>query len=318
MTAMQPGWYPDPIDPMLQRWWDGNAWSAHVARDGVTWTLPLPAAPRIAETMRRRVPVWVWILIALVAIIPLLLLAPLVAPVALAVLITGIVALTRGTPTWLRLKSRKSAATMTAVAAVAFIVTGSVSVAALPNAGRQAQSEAVRFADTKVEPADAAPAPSSRPTKTPSPTPTPVTITVEEVVTEVIPYEVSTVEDGSLPAGQTQVTTVGQPGERILTYRVTTVDGKETNRELIEDVITIAPVTEVTSMGTYVALPPPPAAPSGCDSNYADACVPISSDVDCAGGSGNGPAYFDGIARVVGNDIYELDRDGDGYACEPN
>jgi hypothetical protein len=318
MTAMQPGWYPDPIDPMLQRWWDGNAWSAHVARDGVTWTLPLPTAPHIAETMRRRVPVWVWILIALVAIIPLLLLAPLVAPVALAVLITGIVALTKGTPTWLRLKSRKSAATMTAVAAVAFIVTGSVSVAALPNAGREAQSEAVRFADTEVEPADTALAPSSRPTKTPSPTPTPVTITVEEIVTEAIPYEVATVEDGSLPAGQTQVTTVGQPGERTLTYKVTTVDGKETNRELITDVITIAPVTEITSMGTYVAPPPPPAAPSGCDSNYADACVPISSDVDCAGGSGNGPAYFDGIARVVGNDIYELDRDGDGYACEPN
>lgn len=49
-----------------------------------------------------------------------------------------------------------------------------------------------------------------------------------------------------------------------------------------------------------------------------DAGTPISSDVDCAGGGGNGPAYFDGIATVVGSDIYELDRDGDGYACEPN
>jgi len=47
----------------------------------------------------------------------------------------------------------------------------------------------------------------------------------------------------------------------------------------------------------------------------ADACVPIDSDVDCAGGSGNGPSYFDGVARVVGPDVYKLDGDGDGWAC---
>ncbi|MGH7293261.1 MAG: DUF2510 domain-containing protein, partial [Myxococcota bacterium] len=29
---MQPGWYPDPIDRTVQRWWDGNAWTEHVAR----------------------------------------------------------------------------------------------------------------------------------------------------------------------------------------------------------------------------------------------------------------------------------------------
>jgi hypothetical protein len=321
MTAMQPGWYPDPIDRTAQRRWDGNAWTPHVARDGVTWTLPLPAAPPTTKTKPRRVPIWVWILIVLVAIIPLLLLSPLIAPLALALLITGIVALTKGTPTWLRLKSRKAAATITAVAAVAFIVTAGVSVAAIPNAASQTQAQAPRFADTGIEPADtAAPSatPSSNPTKTATPTPTPVTTVVDEVVTEAVPYEVATVEDGAMPAGQSQVTIAGQPGQRTLTYRVTLVDGKETSRELVTDVVTIAPVAETTSVGTYVEPPPPPAAPSGCDSNYAEACVPISSDVDCAGGSGNGPAYFDGIAKVVGSDIYELDRDGDGYACEPN
>jgi outer membrane biosynthesis protein TonB len=56
-------------------------------------------------------------------------------------------------------------------------------------------------------------------------------------------------------------------------------------------------------------------APS-CDPNYSGGCVPIASDVDCAGGSGNGPAYFSGTARVTGDDIYDLDRDGDGIACE--
>ena len=54
---------------------------------------------------------------------------------------------------------------------------------------------------------------------------------------------------------------------------------------------------------------------SGCDPNYSG-CVPIASDVDCKGGSGNGPAYVAGPVRVVGSDIYDLDRDGNGVACE--
>jgi hypothetical protein len=61
---------------------------------------------------------------------------------------------------------------------------------------------------------------------------------------------------------------------------------------------------------------PSPKPQSTCDPNYSDGCVPIASDVDCGGGSGNGPAYFYGVARVVGVDIYDLDRDNDGWACE--
>jgi len=53
-----------------------------------------------------------------------------------------------------------------------------------------------------------------------------------------------------------------------------------------------------------------------CDPNYEGACVPIASDVDCANGNGNGPAYVQGPVYIVGEDIYELDRDGDGVACE--
>jgi hypothetical protein len=52
-----------------------------------------------------------------------------------------------------------------------------------------------------------------------------------------------------------------------------------------------------------------------CDPNY-DPCVPIASDVDCASGSGNGPAYVEGPVRVIGDDIYGLDRDRDGLGCE--
>ncbi len=53
-----------------------------------------------------------------------------------------------------------------------------------------------------------------------------------------------------------------------------------------------------------------------CDPNYTP-CVPIASDVDCADGNGNGPAYVKGPVRVIGKDIYGLDRDKNGIGCEP-
>jgi len=53
-----------------------------------------------------------------------------------------------------------------------------------------------------------------------------------------------------------------------------------------------------------------------CHPSYEGACVPVDvSDVDCAGGSGNGP-YYVGRVRVVGPDVYGLDRDHDGIGCE--
>jgi hypothetical protein len=53
-----------------------------------------------------------------------------------------------------------------------------------------------------------------------------------------------------------------------------------------------------------------------CDPNYAGACLdPVSYDYDCEGGSGDGPD-FTGEVRVVGDDHFDLDRDGDGVACE--
>ena len=57
-------------------------------------------------------------------------------------------------------------------------------------------------------------------------------------------------------------------------------------------------------------------AASQCDPNYEGACLdPNSADYDCEGGSGDGPDYV-GTVRVVGDDIHDLDRDGDGVACD--
>lgn len=167
-------------------------------------------------------------------------------------------------------------------------------------------------------------------TPTPTPTPTPVVV-VEEVLEDVpVPFGAVTIDDAGRDVGVTEVTTPGVTGVLTKTWRVTTTDGVETGRELVSEAVTTAPVDQVTSVGTRQPAPPPvPVAPApapvaaqpapasgGCDPNYSGACVPIASDVDCAGGSGNGPAYVSGPVTVVGSDIYDLDRDGDGIACD--
>jgi resuscitation-promoting factor RpfB len=41
----------------------------------------------------------------------------------------------------------------------------------------------------------------------------------------------------------------------------------------------------------------------------------MAPDVDCLGGSGNGPECV-GTVTVIGPDVYGLDADGDGVGCE--
>jgi hypothetical protein len=70
-----------------------------------------------------------------------------------------------------------------------------------------------------------------------------------------------------------------------------------------------------TATPTTTSKASPPESDDRCDPNYGG-CVPVASDVDCAGGSGNGPKYVTGPVRVTGSDVYDLDRDGDGVACD--
>jgi hypothetical protein len=131
--------------------------------------------------------------------------------------------------------------------------------------------------------------------------------------TEPIPYDTVENNDSSLAKGARTITTEGVDGERTVRYDVIYTNGVETSRVPISSEVTKDPVDKVIAVGTKTEEPKPS---SNCDPNYAGGCVPIANDVDCGGGSGNGPAYFYGTARVIGYDTYGLDRDGDGYACE--
>src|SRR5262249_2690692 len=98
-----------------------------------------------------------------------------------------------------------------------------------------------------------------------------------------ISFSTVRVSDSQLAKGSTKVQKKGVRGIETLTYKVTFVDGVQTRKVLTGKRVVKKAVSEVIAVGTKET--------QQCDPNYSGACVPIASDVDCAGGSGNGPAY---------------------------
>lgn len=177
------------------------------------------------------------------------------------------------------------------------------------DAGRAVQvpvSEPAETADTSAPVETSQPAPPTSASPTPA-SPTPKVEKRKVTETRSLPYSRRTVQDPAMTEGTRQVRVKGVPGVKTLTYEITLVDGKQTAKRLVGEAVTKQPVTEVVAVGTKPKRQ--------CDPNYSG-CVPIAEDVDCAGGSGNGPAYVEGPVKVIGTDIYDLDRDGDGVACD--
>ena len=90
-------------------------------------------------------------------------------------------------------------------------------------------------------------------TLTPEMTVTLDRVTGEELVkTQSIDYTTKKVETNDLYVGQTKVLQEGEKGEKKLTYRVTYINGKETERELISEEITKEPVEKIMQVGTKI------------------------------------------------------------------
>ncbi|GGE95321.1 G5 domain-containing protein [Mycetocola zhadangensis] len=224
----------------------------------------------------------------------------------------GAYAATVGSAKFFRVRSRKIGALVLAGGLFAATIGGAANAATVdPNESVAGISEASEKTQTKP-----------RPPRTSTPTPTPVVTQTEIREPVAIPFESTSVNDASIAIGTSVVTTAGANGEKVIISRVTTTDGVETAREVLREETTVQPVTQVTSVGTkqpVVVAPPapaPPAAGGGCHPSYSGACVPFASDVDCEGGSGNGPEYVRGPLTVVGPDVYDLERDSDGIACD--
>lgn len=191
---------------------------------------------------------------------------------------------------------------MRIVVKVALATSGLLVIGGCGSAGTGATSGAEPATPTVVASAPASP--SASPTQAAAPEVKKRTITERRS----IPFRTRRISDPALAKGKTRVTSRGARGVRIVVFRVTLTNGVQTGKRLVRKEIIRAPVARVIAVGTKQARQ--------CDPNYAGACVPISSDVDCAGGSGNGPAYVQGPVRVVGTDIYGLDADGDGIGCD--
>ncbi len=158
------------------RWWDGNVWGDQVQQlpsaPSAVQLLPPPTGDSVlvvgggqsaATGTKRKLPVWAWIVIGVVALGIGILLSPIFTVLWLVVLITGIVALVKNTPTWLRFSNRKVATVVTAIAAVCFLLTGSVANAVIGDSTSKPASLAPTLAAPKAPESE-----SATPTATPT------------------------------------------------------------------------------------------------------------------------------------------------------
>lgn len=308
MPTADPGWFDDGSG--RQRWWDGERWTTFyfdATTQAVIDRSAVPIGPVATATATSRGNLMAAMITFSVIVMVILVFwgpAALLLVGGLAAGGIGLYAVLKGSFGRLRIRTRPVAV----VVLVAGVLVSSIGGAALA-ASQPPSHDVAAFVEAGSEsPREA----------TPTPTPTPTPVRKETIIEEPAPiaFTTSNVDDPNLDAGLTAVATPGAIGQKVIRIRVVTVDGVEISRDVVEEVVTVQPVNEVIAVGSRQPPPPPPPAGNGCDPNYEGACVPVSSDVDCAGGSGNGPGYVEGPVWIVGSDIYDLDRNGDGIACE--
>ncbi|MCI2956246.1 G5 domain-containing protein [Agromyces atrinae] len=330
MATPPPGWYTDPDVPLAWRWWTGSEWLPSGAfpeppsGQPSAASIPLGTAAEAPPAARPLRPGLRPIVLAVIGLVAVILAASgswkslLVLGGGAAVVLSAIALSRSGRMPLIGTVTQKVALLALAGGVVVFSV-GAVIPSPPPV---DAASGVVGFVDAGSSSSPRAmSSPKPTPSKTPKPSPTPRDVVTYEDVVEALPFTSSTIEDPNSDVGVVFVHTAGAAGSQTHRYKITTRAGAEISREIVTTTVTVQPVAEVIAHGSRVPPPPPPpveAAPadSGCHSSYADVCVPIDSDVDCAGGSGNGPSYVSGPLRVVGYDEYDLDRDGDGIACD--
>lgn len=74
-------------------------------------------------------------------------------------------------------------------------------------------------------------------------------------VEESLPMPVQYVEDDSLTFGTTAIRQQGSLGKQVTTYQVNLQNGKEVSRQIIQQVVTVQPVTQIIARGKAVQIP---------------------------------------------------------------
>jgi hypothetical protein len=65
-----------------------------------------------------------------------------------------------------------------------------------------------------------------------------------------MPFQIQQIQDSTMQEGTQQITTPGVNGSEQVTYRITQVNGRETNRVQLQANVTTQPVTQVVRVGT--------------------------------------------------------------------
>ncbi|OPX84492.1 MAG: Murein DD-endopeptidase MepM [Pelotomaculum sp. PtaB.Bin104] len=81
-----------------------------------------------------------------------------------------------------------------------------------------------------------------------------VIATREETLAEEIPYQIEIKNDDSLLVGEKKVIREGEPGQRVVTYRITRENGHEASRDVREQNIVCEPVNEIVAKGSQAVL----------------------------------------------------------------
>ena len=82
------------------------------------------------------------------------------------------------------------------------------------------------------------------------------TLIRQETYSATVPHEITYCTDFSLPAGTEETVMEGRDGELLYTAQVTYVNGQETNREILSEKQTIAPVSEIIAQGAGIPSAP--------------------------------------------------------------
>jgi uncharacterized protein YabE (DUF348 family) len=73
-----------------------------------------------------------------------------------------------------------------------------------------------------------------------------------ETVEEVVPMPVQVIEDESLSFGTTVTRQQGAPGRKLITYQIDTIKNE---RKIIQQVLTVQPIAQITARGKAVQIP---------------------------------------------------------------
>lgn len=322
-----PGWYPDPHDSSRIHYWDGQGWSGH--------SVPVPDGSRGARPSRgvRWWQTW-WVVV----------------PGLLFCLPLGLIGLWRrqGLALWLRI-----GVTLATVALFGVAVTADETVPPQETASVATEEPSTRVSPQAADPSPETDEPQvavvprvmglSQRRAVAALTAAGLRVRERRGVPSARPrgtvLRQGTRDGASVPAGSAIDLVVAAPYPRV---PAVVARSQATARSLLRDAgfkvrITVEtrtsgrdgvvlrqtpsgrgrakPYSTVTIVVSSVVRPVAPPPVESCTPGYTP-CLTPASDYDCAGGSGDGPGYAAGPVYISGYDPYDLDRDGDGVACE--